>query len=445
MSNTKTVPFNTEAEEGVLACCLYNPRNVAKIADSLSPEHFYRDTHATIYTAILALYSRGKACSLPNMLDELTRANKLEEIGGRAQLMDYSDSLDTLFKVEDFAETVRRTSTMRKLYYASAEIATAALAQDDDALERAEQLITEIALNGTSKPTTTLSEALDRYIISLEERRKDFEQGITRGTPTGLVELDRILGGMHPSRLYTLAARPGFGKSAFALTVALYMAKHAKHAVFFSLEMDEPEIVERAVSAETEIDQTFLRDGDIKEDEMSRIRAIVRGMRGHDLKIDDRTYLLADIRTKARHIHMKKPLDLIVVDYLQLVDVNPSSRGKNETRTEEVAKISKGLKKLARELQVPILALAQLNREGEGQAPQLKHLGESSGIEKDSDCVMLVYCDDVEMETREKNQPYDLNIIVRKHRQGRVGTAKVRFRPRITKFQDREQLTYDAD
>lgn len=436
--NEKRIPFNVEAEQGVLSCLLYNPRSVAKVADVLHPEHFYRDIHSTIYAAILSLYQHNKPCTLPNMCDELDRQGKLEEVGGRSQLMDYTYSLDTLYSVEHFAESVKRTATMRKLYYASAEIAAAALSQDEDALDKAEQLITEIALDGNSKPVATFEEAIDRYMSDLEQRREDFVQGITGGTPTGLVALDRLLGGLRPSRLYTLAARPGYGKTALALTIALSIAKHAKHALFFSLEMDEGEIIERAVSAEVEIDQSLLRDGDISNEEWQRLQGASRALRTHDLKIDDRTYLLADIRTKARHIHMKKPLDLIVVDYLQLIDVSPASRGRNETRAEEVAKISKGLKKLSRELQVPILALAQMTRSGEGETPQLKHLGDSSGIEKDSDCVMFLYCDEIEMEAREQNKPYDLSIIVRKHRHGRVGTVKVHFRPRITKFESQE-------
>jgi replicative DNA helicase len=173
-------------------------------------------------------------------------------------------------------------------------------------------------------------------------------------------------------------------------------------------------------------------------------------MRGYDLKIDDRTSLLADIRTKARQVHLRQPLDLIVIDYLQLIDTTATGqRARNENRAEEVAKISKSLKKLARELKVPVLALAQMNRDSEkrGNAlPQLSDLGDSSGIEKDSDCVMFIYCNDEQAQRRDDNLPYDLSIIVKKHRNGRMGSVPLRFRPKLTKFQDTEVTQYaEAD
>jgi replicative DNA helicase len=378
----------------------------------------------------------------------LKRTDKLEQVGGKSRLQGFIGDLDTYGTIEEAAGIVTRTYQHRRLYDAAKYIANAALHQDEDALERAEELIASIALGNNTKGVATFSEAIDRYMEEFAERRDNFKQGIATGVPTGLSDLDRLLGGLRKSRLYTLGGRPGYGKTSLALTIALYVASHAKHALFFSLEMDEDDIVEAALSAELEIDSSLLRDGDLEDHEAERMKRVAERMKRHNLQIADRTYLLSDICSQARQAHLRHPLDLIVVDYWQLVKIHVNGRGKNEQRHEEVAKIGRELKQLARQLQVPILALAQMSRESErkGSAPGMADLAESAGIEQNSDCVMLIYCRDEELARRENSLPYNLSIVVPKHRKGRLGVIDLRFRPKITKFQDTEVASYaEAD
>ena len=437
------VPSNSEAEEGILSCLLFNPRLVSRVIDTLKPAHFMSDHLATIYEAIVNLYRNGRTCTLPNVHDELSRMGHDPRQPGW-NLDDLYGSLATLNKVEDYVEIVLRAHTYRQLLQLAQEMADDAYHQREGALERAEQRFAAIALGSDTKPVATLAETIDRYIQAYDERRMLAKQGITRGVLTHFRDMDRLLGGLLPSRLYVLAARPSIGKTSLALNIALNIVQHARHVLFFSLEMDEDELTQRLLSMETHIDQAFLRDGDTNDEQDWNIREMARQLRRLDLKIDDRTYLLSQVRSKATTTHMQKPLDLIVVDYLQLIDASVEGRGRNELRTEEVGKLSKGLKRLARDLKVPVLALAQLNRKSEEyDLPQLSHLGESSKIEQDSDVVMFIHCDESEIDKRNKSEPYRLNIIVRKHRNGRIGQIPLMFRPRLTKFETQAPEYYD--
>jgi replicative DNA helicase len=438
---TKEAPASTEAEEGVLSCLLFNPRLVARVADTLKPEYFLDDRSAHIYEAILDLYQRGKACTMPNVRDELARLGYAEERYGW-NLEELYNSLATLNPIGDYADSIIRTHGFREGLSLAQSFADDCYNQREGTFERAEQQLAKIILGTESKPVTPLSQAVDRYMQAYTKRREDFKQGITPGIPTHFRDLDKLLGGLLPSRLYTLAARPSIGKTALALNITLNIIQHMKHVIFFSAEMDEDELVQRMFSMETHIDQSFLRDGDTDDAQHEDMKAIAQRLSELDMKLDDRSYLLSHIRTKSMQVHRKKPLDLIVVDYLQLLEASVEGRSRNEARNEEVSKLSKGLKKLSRELKVPVLALAQLNRKSEeSDLPQLSHLGESSSIEKDSDVVMFIHCDSTELEKRDRNEPYRLNIIVRKHRNGRIGQVPLMFRPRLTKF---ETIAYET-
>lgn len=430
------VPANEQAEEGILSCILYNPRLMARVAETLKPPHFLGDRSALIYEAMLNLYQRSTTCTVANVRDELSRLGYRVEVDGWS-LMELYDSLATLNPIEDYAAILIRTHAYRQGILLAQQLADDCYHQREGALERAEQKLTEIVLGTDSKPVSSLADAVDRYMKAYQERRENFKKGILPGVPTGFRDLDRLLGGMLRSRLYMLAARPSIGKTALALNIALNIIQYSKHVLFFSLEMDEDELTQRLISMETHIDQAFLRDGDIDDGQDVEVRATAQRLRALDLKLDDRSYLLSHIRSKAMAEHRKKSLDLIVVDYLQLVEASVEGRGRNEMRAEEVGKLSKGLKKLSRELKVPVLALAQLNRKSEeSSVPQLSHLGESSSLEKDSDVVMFIHCDELELEKRNNNEPYRLSIIVPKHRNGRLGKIDLMFRPRLTKFEN---------
>jgi replicative DNA helicase len=439
MTTNTLPPHNLEAEKGVFAHLLSKPRSLSSVADRLKSEHFWHDEHSRIYTAMLALHARNKGCSIMNVLDEMHA-----DIGD--ELHDHLEDYYGNFKayetpLDDHVDAVIRDAKLRDAISACMEITALAWAKDESTITRAQELIYALSMDAQSKPVAPLSDVMDRYLSEFEQKRNELLDGKPSGIPTGFPDLDKMLGGLRRSKLYVLAARPGYGKSALALNIASNMIAHAKHALFFSLEMDEGELAERLLSADMEVPQEFLRDADVDEFQYKRLKAHAKQLSELDLKIDDRTYLLADIRNKALQAHAKKPLDLIIVDYLQMMKISANGRSKNESRAEEIAELSRGLKKLARELHVPILALAQMNRESERRGnslPQLSDLGESSGIEKDSDAVMFIYCDELQVEKREANLPYELCIIVRKHRSGRMGTVPLKFRPRLTKFESQD-------
>jgi len=441
--NDYPIPANTEAEQGVLSCILMQTRSLGKVIDVLAPEHFCSDAHQLIYAALVSLYHQGKDCSLFNVSDELQRNHQLEAVGGESYLTDLKFGLLSLGKIDDYASSVKRTSAFRRLYDFSAKTADDALHQREGALERAEEALSRIALDLDIKQPATLDQALDRYMKTLSKRRENFEQGIPNSIPTGLGNLDRVLVGLKPSRLYVLAARPSVGKTSLALNIAFNVIRKLRgHVLFFSLEMDEEELMQRLLSSETPVDQTFLDSGSVKPPEMEQIKATRERMRGLQLQIEDQSYLLSTIVAETKQVHWAKKLDLIVIDYLQIMDVPRESR--NEQRYQEVGKITKALKRLARDIKVPVLLLAQLGRKSEDHsAPQLSDLYESSRIEQDSDVVMLGHVESLEEARREKCEPYDVNIIVRKNRNGRVGTAKLRFRPRLTRFDDPAPEEYD--
>jgi replicative DNA helicase len=438
----KMLPQAIENEEGIFTHLMSNPNKLPLVADRLKPEHFYRDLHRQIYEAMLALSGRGKPCTIMNVQDELSKKIELDE-----HTDDEFERIYNSFKayetpLDDHVDAVIFCATMRRVIDAAQEMTQLAWTKDATTVTRAQELVYSLAMDMQSKPIAPLSEVMDRYLSEFEAKRNELLDGKPSGIPTGFPDLDKMLGGLRRSKLYVLAARPGYGKSALALNIAANIVTHAKHALFFSLEMDEGELAERLLSADMEMPQEFLRDADldvIDNFQYKRLKSHASKLGKLDLKIDDRTYLLADIRNKALQANSKKPLDLIVVDYLQMMKLTAGGRSKNESRAEEIAELSRGLKKLARELHVPILALAQMNRESErrGNAlPQLSDLGESSGIEKDSDAVMFIYCNELQVEAREANLPYELTIIVRKHRSGRMGTVPLKFRPRLTKFEN---------
>jgi len=309
-------------------------------------------------------------------------------------------------------------------------------------VQQLEEVAYQVALGTDTKSVQPLSAVLDRYIQALDQRREEYVEGTVGGLPTGFVELDRMLGGLRPSRLYTLAALTGYGKTSYALNIATFMALHAKHVLFFSAEMEEDELAERILSMVAEIPQDYLRDGNVDDDQYDKVAWARRRLAECRFEIDDSTHLLSEMRSKARKVHSQDPLDLIVVDYLQLLDYYPESRSKNEQRWEEIGKVSKDLKRMARELKVPVLVLAQMSRASEKRAndlPLLSDLAEGAGIERNSDAVIFLYVNATEAERREKSEPYEISVIVRKQRHGRVGTIGQTFRPRLTRFENKGQ------
>lgn len=432
---------NIQMEQNILSLLLAYPRSIRRVVDTLQPEHFYRDKHALIYRTMVRLYQQGRTITTDNVWDEIGRMDVASRVGiVWGDMLDLSDSGDAAGEnIEECAEIVIRKATMRRLAMAAAEIAACAYAEDDDAVEKAEKLIYEIAVGSNSDSIPTFADALDSYIADLEQRMDDREHGVARGLPTGFTGVDQIIGGLQPGTLNTLAALTGFGKTAFALNVAVNVIQHAKRVLFFSLEMSRNELIQRVLAMEVPIDQMFLRDGDVSKFQLQMLKDRAQGLRACDFNIDDQTFLLSGIKSKARQMHARKPLDLLVIDYLQMVQTNPDGRSKHETRAEEIAKLSREMKRLARELNIPVLVLAQLNRDvdkRQTKEPQLSDINESGGIARDSDTVMFIYATEEEMEKRKQCVPHEVTLKIAKSRNSRTDDVQLVFSPRITKFRN---------
>jgi replicative DNA helicase len=448
---TDMLPSNVASEKKLLGHILYNPRLIRQVMDRITPDDFYRDTHAIIYQTMLDLTRDQRKCNFINVENELQHKNLIDKIGGPGVLPEcMRDVIGTGGEgdgVDDHAAEIKQCATYRRLTQVGLAIFQAASHREDDALEQAQKMIYEIAMGSITNRASTMAELVPRFIDLVEKRRENFMNQVANGIPTGFISLDRLLGGLQKADLIILAARPSVGKTALSTNIARNIVMNAKRVLFNSLEMKELALVQRLFAMEAPIDQSFLRDGSLEEEDMGLIYTAAGKLSKVDLLIDDKSRTIAEIRDRARYEHMMKPLDLIVVDYLQLVLLNRNGRRNNESRAEEVASISRSLKELAMELNVPILALAQLNRAIESRAdktPMLSDLKESGAIEQDADNVLFLHCTDEALELRKQCKPYQITIIVGKQRNGRVGEVDLQFRPRSTRFEDPEQQWEDT-
>jgi replicative DNA helicase len=390
----KLLPQNVEAECGVLGSIIIDPEAIIQVADFLQPEDFYRDAHRTIYETILQLYDQHEPADFITICDELERRNKLESVGGAAYITSLINQVPTSGNVEYYGHIVERTAILRRLIHAAGEIAAVAYDEVDAnvAMDRAEQLIFGISQRQTRSGFSSLSEILTDYMVKLDQLHE--RRGSVVGVPTGFTDLDRLTGGLQKSDLIILAARPSIGKTSLALSVAHNTAAKFKHSVaVFSLEMSKEQLVQRLLSMDAGIDQQRLRTGWIEDDEWERIILAMEHLSEASIWIDDTAGISTmEVRSKARRLQAEHGIDLIIVDYLQLMQATIGGK-RNENRVQEVSEISRSLKGLARELDVPILALAQLSRTVESRqskVPQLSDLRESGCLAGDT----LVYLPD---------------------------------------------------
>lgn len=436
----KLLPQNVEAECGVLGSIIIDPEAIVQVADFLQAEDFYRDAHRTIYETILQLYDQREPADFITICDELERHNKLESVGGAAYITSLINQVPTSGNVEYYGRIVERTAILRKLIHAAGEIAAVAYDEVDAdvAMDRAEQLIFGISQRQSRVGFSSLSEILTEYMVKLDQLHE--RRGSVVGVPTGFTDLDRLTGGLQKSDLVILAARPSVGKTSLALSLAHNSAMKFKRSVaVFSLEMSKEQLVQRLLSMDAGIDQQRLRTGWIEDDEWERIILAMEHLSEATIWIDDTASISTlEVRSKARRLQAEHGIDLIIVDYLQLMQATVGGK-RNDNRVQEVSEISRSLKGLARELDVPILALAQLSRTVESRqskVPQLSDLRESGSIEQDADVVMFIYRDDVyNPETDRKNIA---DIIVAKHRNGPVGEISLFFQSSQTRFCDLE-------
>jgi replicative DNA helicase len=437
----RLLPQNVEAEASVLGSLLIDPEAISLVADFLNAEDFYRDAHRTLYEAIIRLYERHEPADFVTICHELAHDNKLETVGGESYIASLVSLVPTSGNIEHYGRIVERMATLRRLIHAGGQIVASAYTEDnaDAVLEQAEQMIFSVRQGHTLKRSQTahIRDAVTAYMERLDSLQG--RRGELIGVPTGFSDLDRLLGGLQRSDLIILAARPAVGKTSFALSLAYNAAVRYQCKIgIFSLEMSVDQLVQRLISMEAGVDQQRLRSGDLHDDDWSRVLNAVNVFSNITILIDETASLTpTQLRSKARQwMSEYEGLDLLIVDYLQLMQSAGNER-RSDNRVQVIDEISRQLKVLARELDVPVLALAQLSRAVEtrqSKIPQLSDLRESGSLEQNADVVMFIYRDEVYNPETERKSLAD--IIVAKHRNGPTGEVCLHFNRSQTRFQD---------
>lgn len=434
MPNSKLPPQNIEAEQSLLGALLIDKEAIVRVAEILVPTNFYRtDTHGQIYSAMLTLFERREPIDLVTLSEELKKQGTYDFVGGSAYLATLVNLVPTSAHVENYARIIKEHSIRRLLISHATRIVEVGYDEStplEKMLEDAEVGVFSLAQDRIKRDFTPIKDALTVSFDRLDELQKT--SGKLRGVPTGFRDLDSKLAGMQDSNLIILAARPGIGKTSFALNIAQFVATMAGLPVgIFSLEMSQEELVDRLLVGQADIDAWKLKTGKLDEKDFDRLTNAMGDLAEAPLFIDDTPGIsISEMRTKARRLQIEHGLKLLIVDYLQLI------HGRNlENRVQEVSEISQQLKNLARELKIPILAISQLNRSVEARGtrkPQLADLRESGAIEQDADVVMFIYKEDLE-------KPDDITLDIQKHRNGPTGEIKLYFRPDRVKFYGMER------
>lgn len=433
-------PQNEEAERSVLSALLLDKDAIIKVADILEPEDFYFESHATIYRAILTLFEKRLPIDLVTLSDALEKEKALDRVGGASFLTNLVDIAKGAVNVAAWAEIVRNKSMLRKMIQAASKIMELGYEENEDieqVLDEAEKNLFAVSQRFIKQYFVPIKDVLADTFDRIDELHK--QKGKLRGIPTGFHELDNLLAGLQSSDLITLASRPSMGKSSLALNIASNCAIEQKIPVgIFSLEMSKDQLIDRLLVSVAQIDSWKLRTGNLSDDDFPKIGYAMGLLSEAPIFIDDSPALnLVEIRTKARRLQMEHGVGLIVVDYLQLIEGRKRSSDIN--RVQEISEISRGLKALARELNVPVLAISQLSRAVELRSPkipQLADLRDSGSIEQDSDIVIFIYREDYyNPQTKDKNIA---DILIKKHRHGPIGDVKLYFAPERMSFRDLE-------
>lgn len=440
---SQTAPYSQEAEEAVIGAVLINPEAYFDVASFLKYDDFYIHRHGWIWQAFTRLQENHVPIDFLTVTQDLEQHGKLAEIGGQAYITALMNNIPTSLHAEAYGRIVEGNAMRRRMLQAANEIARLAYQQDltvATVIDDAEKAIFGVSERRTTRDLLPIKEVLSQYYdrVDMLSSRDD----ATYGVLTGFTDLDRLLGGLQPSDLLIVAGRPGMGKTAFMLSMAKNAAqKYKKHVAIFSLEMSSEQLVQRLISQETGIDSQRLRQGKLEGDEWPLFAHAVEVLSNTVIFLDDTPALTPlQLRTKCRRLHAEFHLDLVLVDYLQLM----TSGARNENRVQEVSFISRNLKVLARELEVPVLAAAQLSRAIEQRAdkePQLSDLRESGSLEQDADIVMFINRPEMyEKDTLMKNVA---QIKIAKHRNGPVGQVELVFRNNIAKFEN--AASYDVN
>jgi len=431
----KVPPQNVDAEMSLLGAVLIDEEVLADITEHVKPKDFYDKRHAIIFDAIMRLYEKNKPVDLLTLTDELKRKKEIDEIGGSAYLSELTNYVPTAAHAESYAEIVAQKAVRRRLIKASGEISELGYNEEtttQELLQQAEAELFSVSDQSLKQDLTSLESILTESFDRLEELHRN--KGALRGVRTGYRDLDNMTAGLQRSDLIILAARPAMGKTTLVTNLAYNVATIAKQPVlFFSLEMSKEQLVDRMLADASGVDSWNIRTGNLSDDDFSKLSEAMGEMAEAPIYIDDTPGLsVLEMRTKARRAAHDQPLGLIIIDYLQLMQ---GSGRDNGNRVQEVSEISRGLKLIARELNVPVIALSQLSRSVESrspQIPQLADLRESGSIEQDADIVMFIYREAYYNPETERENVTDL--IIAKHRNGPVGKVELYFHPERLRF-----------
>jgi len=433
----KMVPHNVEAEEAILGSLLIDPEALFRVSTFLTPEDFYIQKNAWLFGGIMTLYERREPIDLVTVTDELERRGQLVEAGGAAYVTSLINAVPSAIHAEAYGRITEHAALRRRLISAASDIAQLAYRETenvDEVVDQAEQALFNVSQRRITRDLAPIHEVSGRYYDRIEYLYG--HQGEPLGVPSGFTDMDRILGGFQKSDFVIIAARPSVGKTSLCLSIARNAARHNKSVAIFSLEMSDEQVVQRLVAAETGIDAQRLRLGRLHDEEWPLFAESTAKLAELPVYIDDTPAVsVLQLRTKARRLHSERGLDLIFVDYLQLM----TGGTRVDNRVQEVSYISRSLKAIARELDVPVVAASQLSRAVEQRTdkrPMLSDLRESGSLEQDADVVMFIYRDDMYNPDTELQNIAE--VIVAKHRNGPTGVVQLFFRKRLAQFLDAE-------
>lgn len=430
-------PHSIEAEEAVLGSLLIDPDAIFEVSNFLKPDAFYRAQNRWIYESILSLSEHREPLDVVTLIEELRRREQLDEIGGEATIIDLINAVPTAINVEAYARMVESASIRRQLILAAGSIAKLAYNEAEDinnVLDRSEFTLFSISEQRTTRDLVPVKLIATEYLERMEQLRERGDEFI--GIPTGFTDLDRLLSGLNKSDLIIIAARPGMGKTALQNAIAVNAARrYDKRVAMFNLEMSAEQLVQRMIAADTRIDSQRLRRGDLAENEWLIFMEALGRLSEMKIFIDDTPSITPmQLRTKCRRLYAEHGLDLVMIDYLQLMQAERPSNN----RVQEVSDITRELKGLARELDVPVVAAAQLSRAVEQRQvkrPMLSDLRESGSIEQDADIVMFIYRDDY-YNPENSERPNIAEVNVAKHRNGPTGNIDLFWHGKLATFRN---------
>ena len=438
LSSHKLPPQNLEAEQSVLGGILIENEAINRVMEILDADDFYRDGHRKIFNALINLSERDEPADLITLTNELRKIDQLDSIGGASYLASLIDSVPTAANIEYYAKIVKEKSILRKLIQTSTEIITQSYEDRGDVevfLDEAERAIFDISEKRVRPSFFSIRDVVKESFKTIERLFQKKE--LVTGVPSGFKELDRMTAGFQPSDLIIIAGRPSMGKTAFCLNVAQYAAVENKIPVaVFSLEMSKEQLVIRMLCSEAHVEGTRLRTGFLNESDWPKLTIAAGNLSEAPIYIDDSAALsVLELRAKARRLKSERGLGMLIIDYLQLM----KGRARVESRQQEISEISRSLKALAKELNIPVIAVSQLSRKTEertGNRPQLSDLRESGAIEQDADLILFIYRDEVYNRAEDNPNRGKAEIIIGKQRNGPIGKIEMAFLDKFTTFKE---------